>query len=189
MDRCRSRLPALANRTPGAARTLRRSKEPNHETRTCPATRGPAIAAPAAVHHRNRPRQSPRCGGRLEQPRSRSCRGLLPDSEWRNRDTFIQGRDQIRAFLQNKWNREFDYRLAKSLWGFRENRIAVRFQYEVACRPQLVPRYGNDWFDEDGLMRRAASINDVPIAPDDRRFHWPRPGRRPTDHEGIANVF
>lgn len=116
-----------------------------------------------------------------------------PDSEWRNRETFIQGRDQIRAFLQNKWNRELDYRLAKSLWGFRENRIAVRFQYEWRDADRNWFRsYGNElWeFDEDGLMRRReASINDVPIAPDDRRFHWPAPGRRPTDHEGIADVF
>jgi len=116
-----------------------------------------------------------------------------PDSEWRNRETFIQGRDQIRAFLQNKWNRELDYRLAKSLWGFRENRIAVRFQYEWRDADRNWFRsYGNElWeFDEDGLMRRReASINDVPIAADDRRFHWPAPGRRPTDHEGIADVF
>ncbi|XHC26493.1 MAG: DUF1348 family protein [Phycisphaerales bacterium] len=116
-----------------------------------------------------------------------------PDSEWRNRETFIQGRDQIRAFLQNKWNRELDYRLAKSLWGFRENRIAVRFQYEWRDADRNWFRsYGNElWeFDEDGLMRRReASINDVPIAADDRRFRWPAPGPRPTDHEGIADVF
>jgi nuclear transport factor 2 (NTF2) superfamily protein len=68
-----------------------------------------------------------------------------PDSEWRNRDTFVQGRDAIRAFLQGKWDRELDYRLAKSIWGFRENRIAVRFQYEWrdaagALVPQLRQR-------------------------------------------------
>lgn len=125
--------------------------------------------------------------------RDRVALAYSPDSEWRNRDTFIQGRDQIRAFLQDKWNRELDYRLAKSLWGFRENRIAVRFQYEWRDADRNWFRsYGNElWeFDEDGLMRRReASINDVPIAADDRRFRWPAPGRRPTDHEGIADVF
>lgn len=115
-----------------------------------------------------------------------------PDSEWRNRDTFIQGRDDIRAFLQNKWNRELDYRLAKSLWGFRENRIAVRFQYEWHNPDgNWFRSYGNElWeFDDAGLMRRReASINDVPINPTQRRFQWPAPGPRPADHEGIPNV-
>lgn len=102
-----------------------------------------------------------------------------PDSTWRNRDAFINGREEIIAFLTRKWARELDYALRKSLWGFRENRIAVRFQYE--CRDaegQWWRSYGNElWeFDERGLMRRReASINDVPIAETDRRIYGPRP--------------
>lgn len=115
-----------------------------------------------------------------------------PDSQWRNRDTFVHGRDAIRAFLQDKWSRELDYRLAKALWGFRENRIAVRFQYEWHDKDgHWFRSYGNElWeFDEAGLMRRReASINDLPISATQRRFHWPAPGPRPVDHEGIPNL-
>ncbi|MFI4854760.1 MAG: DUF1348 family protein [Phycisphaerales bacterium JB065] len=115
-----------------------------------------------------------------------------PDSEWRNRAEFVRGRDQIRAFLQSKWSRELDYRLAKSLWGFRENRIAVRFQYEWHDTDgRWFRSYGNElWeFDESGLMRRReASINDVAITEAQRRFHWPAPGPRPLEHEGIPEV-
>lgn len=114
------------------------------------------------------------------------------DSQWRNRDTFIRGREQIRAFLERKWERELDYRLAKSLWGFRENRIAVRFQYEWRDQQDRWSRsYGNElWeFDDAGLMRRReASINDLPIAEDERRFRWPAPGPRPADHPGIPDI-
>ncbi len=114
------------------------------------------------------------------------------DSEWRNRDTFIRGRDEIRAFLHGKWDRELGYRLAKALWGFRENRIAVRFQYEWRdTQGQWTRSYGNElWeFDEAGLMRRReASINDVPIAESERRFRWPAPGPRPETHAGIPDV-
>jgi nuclear transport factor 2 (NTF2) superfamily protein len=112
-----------------------------------------------------------------------------PDSRWRNRVEFLTGREQIVAFLQRKWARELDYRLAKQIWGFRENRIAVRFQYEWHdATGQWYRSYGNElWeFDESGLMRRReASINDRIIAPEDRRFHWPAPGPRPEDHAGI----
>ena len=115
-----------------------------------------------------------------------------PDSEWRNRDTFVTGRDEIRDFLRGKWDRELDYRLAKSLWGFRENRIAVRFQYEWHdTAGRWFRSYGNElWeFDDVGLMRRReASINDVPIAEADRRFRWPAPGPRPETHAGIPDV-
>jgi uncharacterized protein len=101
------------------------------------------------------------------------------DSVWRNRDVFLTGREQIVAFLTVKWERELSYVLRKSLWGFRENRIAVRFQYEWHdAHGQWYRSYGNElWeFDERGLMRRReASINDTPISQSDRRYHGPRP--------------
>ena len=95
-------------------------------------------------------------------------------SEWRNRTEFFQGREAIRAFLTRKWARELDYRLKKELWGFRENRIAVRFEYEWHDEGgQWYRAYGNEmWeFDADGLMtRRYASINDAPIDEQERRL-------------------
>jgi nuclear transport factor 2 (NTF2) superfamily protein len=101
------------------------------------------------------------------------------DSVWRNRDTFITGRAEIVAFLTGKWQRELDYVLRKSLWGFRENRMAVRFQYEWHdCAGQWFRSYGNElWeFDENGLMRRReASINDLEITESQRRYFGPRP--------------
>ena len=100
------------------------------------------------------------------------------DSEWRNRDEFLRGRDEIRAFLRRKWARELDYRLRKSLWAFGENRIAVRFEYEWHDDAgQWYRSHGNEnWeFAENGLMqRRFASINDQPIAESDRKFRWAR---------------
>ncbi|GAA3383790.1 nuclear transport factor 2 family protein [Cryptosporangium minutisporangium] len=101
------------------------------------------------------------------------------DSVWRNRDTFVTGRTEIIAFLTAKWERELDYALRKNLWGFRGNRMAVRFQYE--CRDasgQWWRSYGNElWeFDENGLMRRReASINDVRIDESERWIFGPRP--------------
>lgn len=96
------------------------------------------------------------------------------DSEWRNRTEFFRGREAIRAFLTRKWARELDYRLKKELWGFRENRIAVRFEYEWHDETgQWYRAYGNEmWeFDADGLMtRRYASINDAPIDEQERRL-------------------
>jgi nuclear transport factor 2 (NTF2) superfamily protein len=101
------------------------------------------------------------------------------DSQWRNRDQFIVGRAEIVEFLTAKWERELDYVLRKSLWGFRENRMAVRFQYEWHnAAGQWFRSYGNElWeFTEHGLMsRREASINDVPIGESDRRYFGPRP--------------
>ena len=97
-----------------------------------------------------------------------------PDSEWRNRTEFLCGREQIKAFLRRKWATELDYRLKKTLWGFRENRIAVSFEYEWHDkRGQWYRSYGNElWeFDEQGLMRRRlASINDAEITQDERRL-------------------
>ena len=101
------------------------------------------------------------------------------DSVWRNRSEFIEGRDQIVAFLRAKWNRELDYALRKELWACHDDRIAVRFQYEWHNGDgQWYRSYGNEnWeFDGDGFMRRReASINDVPITADERRIFGPRP--------------
>lgn len=100
------------------------------------------------------------------------------DSEWRNRDTFLQGRDEIREFLASKWARELDYALRKDLWAFTGNRIAVRFQYEsLDASGQWWRSYGNEnWeFDDQGLMRRReASINDVAIDESEKRLFGPR---------------
>jgi len=113
------------------------------------------------------------------------------DTRWRNRVEFPQGREQVREFLQRKWARELDYRLVKELWGFRQNRMAVRFAYEWHdVAGQWYRSYGNEnWeFDADGYMqRRFASINDLPIEPSQRRFHWPL-GRRPDDHPGLSDL-
>ncbi|NAS32523.1 DUF1348 family protein [Flavobacteriaceae bacterium R38] len=96
------------------------------------------------------------------------------DTEWRNRIDFINGREEVQAFLANKWNNELDYKLKKELWGFRENRIAVRFEYEYRNKEgQWFRAYGNEnWqFDENGLMeKRYASINDLPIEEEDRKL-------------------
>jgi uncharacterized protein len=114
-----------------------------------------------------------------------------PDSVWRNRAEFLIGREAIEAFLTRKWSRELDYRLIKELWAFHENRIAVRFAYEWRDDSgQWFRSYGNEnWeFDEHGFMRRRiASINDLPIAPSDRKFHWPL-GRRPDGHASLSEL-
>ena len=114
------------------------------------------------------------------------------DSRWRNRSRFLEGRDEIREFLHDKWERELDYRLIKSLWSYCSNRIAVRFQYEWRNgEDQWFRAYGNEnWeFDDEGLMSwRQASINDVPILESDRKFHWDAPGARPIEHPGLAEL-
>jgi uncharacterized protein len=101
------------------------------------------------------------------------------DTVWRNRSEFLVGRDEVHAFLVRKWERELDYALRKDLWAFAGDRIAVRFQYEWHdAAGQWWRSYGNEnWeFDAHGLMRRReASINDVEIAPDERRIAGPRP--------------
>lgn len=112
-------------------------------------------------------------------------------SLWRNRAEFLFGRAAIRAFLRRKWDRELEYRLAKELWAFEGNRIAVRFQYEYRDDSgQWHRAYGNEnWeFDDDGLMRRReASINDVAIKESERRFLWPAPGPRPAEVAGLGD--
>jgi len=101
-----------------------------------------------------------------------------PDSQWRNRNEFVQGRDEIVAFLKQKWEREIDYVLRKDLWAFSGNRIAVRFQYEWRnAAGQWFRSYGNEnWeFDDLGYMRRReASINDLEINESDRRIFGAR---------------
>ncbi|WP_158816903.1 nuclear transport factor 2 family protein [Methylocapsa sp. S129] len=113
------------------------------------------------------------------------------DSQWRNRAEFIRGRAEIEAFLRRKWARELDYRLIKEVWAFHDNRIAVRFAYEWRDDSgHWFRSYGNEnWeFDAEGLMRlRIASINDLPIAEADRKYHWPL-GRRPDDHPGLIEL-
>lgn len=113
------------------------------------------------------------------------------DSQWRNRAEFPVGRAAIKEFLQRKWARELEYRLIKEIWTFAGDRIAVRFAYEWHDGDgQWFRSYGNEnWeFDANGLMqRRFASINDLPIADRDRKYHWPL-GRRPDDHPGLSEL-
>lgn len=120
---------------------------------------------------------------------ARVALAYTPDSQWRNRAEFPKGRAEIEAFLTRKWAGEQDYRLIKEVWAFHGNRIAVRFAYEWCNEAgQWFRSYGNEnWeFDENGLMAvRHASINDLPIAEADRKFHWPL-GRRPDDHPGLS---
>ena len=114
-----------------------------------------------------------------------------PDSQWRNRAEFPRGREEIIDFLTRKWAREFEYRLIKELWAFRDNRIAVRFAYEWHdSTGQWFRSYGNEnWeFNENGLMqRRFASINDLAIAEPERKFLWPQ-GDRPADHPELNDL-
>lgn len=97
------------------------------------------------------------------------------DSQWRNRDEFFEGREQIEAFLRRKWAKELDYRLMKELWCFTDHRISVRFEYEWHdVAGQWYRSHGNEhWdFDDSGLMRRRdASINDIAINESDRRYY------------------
>lgn len=114
-----------------------------------------------------------------------------PDSVWRNRSDFVNGREEIVEFLTRKWRREQEYRLIKEIWAYSDNRIAVRFAYEWHDDSgKWFRSYGNEnWeFDENGLMKkRFASINDLPIADNERLFHWPQ-GRRPDDHPGLSDL-
>ena len=113
------------------------------------------------------------------------------DTHWRNRVEFATNRGEAQTFLQRKWNKELDYRLIKELWAFTGNRIAVRYAYEWHDDSgNWFRSYGNEnWeFAENGLMAvRFASLNDLPIAQADRKFHWPL-GRRPDDHPGLSEL-
>ena len=120
---------------------------------------------------------------------ARVAQAYTPDSRWRNRTEFLHGRADIEAFLTRKWQREREYRLTKELWAFAGDRIAVRFAYEWQDEHGAWFRsYGNEnWeFDQHGLMRtRIASINDLPIREDERKFRWPL-GRRPDEAPSLG---
>jgi len=108
------------------------------------------------------------------QDPERVSKGYTENSEWRNRNQFIQGREEIKSFLKDKWEKELQYHLKKEYWAHTENRIAVRFEYEYHNENgQWFRAYGNEnWeFDENGLMaKRFASINDLPISESDRKL-------------------
>ncbi|MBO9534047.1 MAG: nuclear transport factor 2 family protein [Solirubrobacteraceae bacterium] len=146
-----------------------------------PFTRETAIQKIRAAEDAWNSRDPERCAG-----------AYTPDSRWRNRSTFLTGREEIVAFLTAKWEREHDYRLIKELWAFTDDRIAVRFAYEWRSDAgQWFRAYGNEnWrFDAEGLMaERHASINDVAIEESERRFHWDRSGPRPADHPGLSEL-
>jgi len=113
------------------------------------------------------------------------------DTRWRNRAEFITGRAEAQAFLDRKWKRELDYRLIKEIWAFAGHRIAVRFAYEWHDDSgHWFRSFGNEnWeFNDAGLMTvRHASINDLPIADSERKYHWPL-GRRPDEHPGLSEL-
>lgn len=146
-----------------------------------PFTRETAIKKIRAAEDAWNSRDPERCAG-----------AYTPDSRWRNRSTFLTGREEIVAFLTAKWEREHEYRLIKELWAFTEDRIAVRFAYEWRSDAgQWFRAYGNEnWlFTDEGLMaERHASINDVAIEESERLFHWDRGGPRPEDHPGLADL-
>jgi hypothetical protein len=113
------------------------------------------------------------------------------DTRWRNRVEFPVGREEVRRFLTRKWAKELDYRLIKELWAWTDHVIAVRFAYEYHDDSgQWFRAYGNEnWeFNAAGFMlRRYASINDLPIKAEERKFFWPL-GRRPDDHPGLSDL-
>ncbi len=107
------------------------------------------------------------------QDPERVSKAYTADTEWRNRTDFINGREEVKEFLKHKWKKELNYKLKKELWGFRENRMAVRFEYEYQnAEGKWFRAYGNEnWeFDENGYMaKRYASINDLEIKEEERR--------------------
>ena len=118
--------------------------------------------------------------------------GYTEDSAWRNRDTFVNGREQIIEFLRSKWSKELDYHLIKELWAVEANRIAVRYCYESHDHDgQWWRSFGNeDWeFDDDGLMHtRHSSINDVAIEESERTMRWESGQPRPQNHPGLTEL-
>ena len=114
-----------------------------------------------------------------------------PDSAWRNRAEFLSGRAAIVEFLLRKWNKELEYRLIKELWAFCDDRIAVRFAYEWHDDSgQWFRSYGNENWEFDGrgfMRRRIASINDLPIQENARKYRWPL-GPRPDGHPGLSDL-
>lgn len=108
------------------------------------------------------------------QDPERVSKAYTIDSEWRNRDQFVNGREEIVHFLTQKWQKEKNYKLKKEYWAHTENRIAVRFEYEYQkLNGDWFRAYGNEnWeFDANGLMqKRFASINDLAIKEEDRKF-------------------
>ena len=114
-----------------------------------------------------------------------------PDTKWRNRSEFLNGRDEVRGFLARKWAQESGYRLIKEIWAHGEDRIAVRFCYEYHdANGNWFRAHGNEnWeFDADGLMAtRHAAINDVAIAESERLFRWPQ-GIRPAEHASLSDL-
>lgn len=122
---------------------------------------------------------------------ARVALAYTPDTKWRNRSEFINGRVEVEAFLTRKWEKERDYRLIKEIWAHGEDRIAVRFAYEWRdAEGNWFRSYGNEnWkFDDEGYMvERHASINDVPISEEERLFRWPS-GPRPDDQPGLTEL-
>jgi uncharacterized protein len=122
---------------------------------------------------------------------ARVALAYTPDTRWRNRSRFLNGRAEVEAFLIEKWAQEAEYRLIKEVWAFSDARIAVRFCYEYHnAEGQWFRAHGNEnWaFDAAGYMaERHASINDVPIREAERLFHWPL-GPRPQDHKGLSDL-
>lgn len=122
---------------------------------------------------------------------SKVAMAYTEDTQWRNRSTFVTNRTEAQAFLEGKWAKELEYRLIKELWAYTDNRIAVRYAYEWRDDSGNWYRsYGNEnWeFDKQGLMKkRFASINDLPIKEQDRKFRWPQ-GCRPDDHPSLSDL-
>jgi len=114
-----------------------------------------------------------------------------PDSQWRNRLEFFNGREAIRAFLKRKWASELDYRLIKKLWAFTNNRIAVRFAFEWRdVNANGFRSYCDENWEFDAhsdMAVRRASTNDLPIQENERLFHWPD-GPSPADHPGLSEL-